>query len=56
MPIIGSSRRQRRLPHRPSHSRVAAGWKLSADRMDECRTEGCCRELPMMGIMVPETC
>jgi len=24
------------LPHRPSVSRVAAGWKLSAGRMDEC--------------------
>jgi len=24
------------LPHRPSGSRVAAGWKLSAGRMDEC--------------------
>ena len=23
------------LPHRPSGSRVAAGWKLSAGRMDE---------------------
>ena len=29
MPIIRSSRRQ-------SGSRVAAGWKLSAGRMDEC--------------------
>jgi len=24
------------LPHRPSGSRIAAGWKLSAGRMDEC--------------------
>jgi len=29
------------VPHWPSGSRVAAGWKLSAGRMDECRTEGC---------------
>ena len=44
MPIIRSSRRQRWLPHRPSGSRVAAGWKLSAGRMDECpdrRLLGC---------------
>jgi len=40
MPVIRSSRRQRWLPHRPSGSRVAAGWKLSAGRMDESRTEG----------------
>jgi len=27
------------LPHRPSGSRVAAGWRLSAGRMDEgCNT------------------
>jgi len=24
------------LPHRPSGSRVFAGWELSAGRMDEC--------------------
>ena len=24
------------LPHRPSGSRVAAGWRLSAGRMDGC--------------------
>jgi len=36
MPIITSSRRQRCLPHRPSGSRFAASWKLSAGRMEEC--------------------
>jgi len=36
MPIIRISRRQRWLPHRPSGSGVAAGWKLSAGRMDGC--------------------
>ena len=35
MPIIRSSRRKRWLPHRPSGSRVAAGWRLGAGRMDE---------------------
>jgi hypothetical protein len=36
MPIIRSSRRLRWLPHRPSGSGVAASWRLSAGRMDEC--------------------
>jgi len=34
MPIIRSS--QLWLPHKLSCSRVAAGWELSAGRMDEC--------------------
>jgi hypothetical protein len=38
MPIIRSSRQQRWLPHRPSGSGVAAGWRLSAGRMDGCPT------------------
>ena len=29
MSIVRSSRRKRWLPHRPSGSRVAAGWKLT---------------------------
>jgi len=40
MPIIRSSRRWRWLPHRPSGSWVAAGWKLSTGRMDECPDRG----------------
>jgi len=70
MPIVTSSRRWRWLPHRPSGSRVAAGWKEVQAGWMSVRTEGCntrepdglCgnqryrRELLMMGIMVPETC
>jgi len=49
------------LPHRPSVSRVAAGWRLSAGRTDECPTvyvvnQRYRRELLKMGIIVPETC
>jgi len=36
MPITRSSRCWRWLPHRPSGSRVAVGWRLNAGRMDEC--------------------
>lgn len=35
MPITRSSRRLRWLPHRPSGSRVAACWRLSAGRVGE---------------------
>ena len=33
------------LPHRPSGSRVAAGWRLSAGRMDVCPDRKMCYSL-----------
>jgi len=33
------------LPHRPSGSRIAAGWTLSAGRMDECPDRRLCYSL-----------
>jgi len=53
------------VTHRPSGSRVAAGWKLSALNFQPAairEPDGLCgnqryrRELQMMGIMVSETC
>jgi len=45
------------LPHRPSVSRVADGWRLSAGRMDERPDRRLYSLMLLMtGIMMPEIC
>jgi len=46
MPIIRSSRPERWLPHMPSGPRVAAGWRLSAGRIDEDTHPSCLHLTP----------